>query len=51
MAESTPMLPPDDRLRRAAAQGDLEKIAEAIAEGAAVNATGGVSVPSHPQYH
>jgi len=41
MVESTPMLPPDDRLRRAAAQGDLDKIAEAIAEGAAVNATGG----------
>eukprot|EP00656_Telonema_subtile_P011666 TRINITY_DN1578_c0_g1_i1.p1 TRINITY_DN1578_c0_g1~~TRINITY_DN1578_c0_g1_i1.p1 ORF type:complete len:571 (-),score=180.77 TRINITY_DN1578_c0_g1_i1:233-1945(-) len=35
------VLPPDDRLRRASAQGDLAQIEAALADGASVNATGG----------
>eukprot|EP00658_Telonema_sp_P-2_P020824 TRINITY_DN18256_c0_g2_i2.p1 TRINITY_DN18256_c0_g2~~TRINITY_DN18256_c0_g2_i2.p1 ORF type:complete len:573 (-),score=201.59 TRINITY_DN18256_c0_g2_i2:334-2052(-) len=35
------VLPPDDRLRRASAQGDVNSIKAALQEGASVNATGG----------
>jgi len=38
---SSPTLPPNERLRRASARGDIQTIKEALNEGASINATGG----------
>merc|ERR1719478_1093052 len=38
---STPSLPPNERLRRASARGDISNVKEALNDGASINATGG----------
>jgi len=38
---ATPSLPPNERLRRASARGDISNVKEALNDGAAINATGG----------